>query len=353
MREDAPIDRASRRGRTYQRRYSLKLTPSPRARRLIGLCAGLVMFAAANAQDVPGGPTPPLVTRYQGSHLVAWQTEAFASVVLPTAYDRNGGKWTQSQTVEGQRQRFVFLAPAGKTALEVQRNYEAALASAGGAKALACSANDHCANDVADLRGDYTSWLSDPALRTKAPAAFDAVNGSGNLYHAIYKVDRGGATTWVSVLSVDGARQGTATVLDFVQPKALEGGKVALASAAAIEAGLKAEGKMALYGVNFDTGKASLRPDARPQLAEMAKILKAQPALKVLIVGHTDNVGDFASNIALSQHRAEAIVAALSHDYGIAAGRMRPFGDANAAPLASNENEAGRARNRRVELVVQ
>jgi outer membrane protein OmpA-like peptidoglycan-associated protein len=324
-----------------------------RALRLAGLCAALVMLSNAHAQDVPGAPTPPLVSRYQGSRLVAWQSDAFASVVLPSAYARNGGKWVQSQTVEGSRARFVFLAPAGKTALEVQRNYEAALAAAGGTKVLACAASEHCANDAADLKSDYAGWLSDGAMHTKAPAAFNAVNASGNLYHALYKVDKGGATTWVSVLSVEGAKEGTGTVLDIVQPKAMEGGKVSLASASAIAEGLKAEGKMAIYGVNFDTGKSDIRPDSKPQLAELAKILKAQPALKVLIVGHTDNQGDFNANITLSQRRAEAIVAALTHDFGIAAARMHAFGDANAAPVASNETEAGRARNRRVELVAQ
>jgi len=324
-----------------------------RALRLAGLCASLVIVGAAQAQDVPGAPTPPLVTRYQGSRLVAWQNDAFASVTLPSAYERNGGKWVKSQVVEGQRQRFVFLAPAGKTALEVQRNYEAALTAAGGVKVLACAANEHCANDVSELRGGYTDWLSDPALRTKAPVAFNAINGSGDEYHATFKVDKGGSTTWVSVLTVEGAREGAGTVLDIVQPKAMEGGKVALASAAAITDGLKAEGKMAIYGLNFDTGKADIRAESRPQLAEMAKVLKSQPALKVLIVGHTDNQGEFGANLALSQRRAEALVAALSHDYGIAAARLRPFGDANAAPVASNETEAGRARNRRVELVAQ
>ena len=332
---------------------SLKIITSSRALRLASLCAALFTIATATAQDVPGAPTPPLVSRYQGSRLVAFQTDAFASVTLPTSYARNGGKWTQTQVVEGGRERIVFLAPAGKTALEVQRNYEAALAAAGGVKVLACAASEHCANDASELKSDYASWLSDSALRDKAPAAFNAVNASGNLFHALYKVDKGGVTTWVSVLSVEGAREGTGTVLDVVQPKAMEGGKVALATASAIADGLKAEGKMAIYGVNFDTGKSDIRPDSKPQLAELAKILKAQPALKVLIVGHTDNQGDFSANIALSQRRAEAIVAALSHDYGIAAARMRAFGDANAAPVASNATEAGRARNRRVELVAQ
>jgi OOP family OmpA-OmpF porin len=315
--------------------------------------AAMSVLGLAQAQDVPSAPAPPFVTRYQGSRLVAWQVDNFASVVLPTAYDRDGGKWLHSQTVEGERRRFVFLAPAGRTALEVQRNYEAALTAAGGTRVLACAAGEHCAHDASELDSDYASWLADAAVRSKAPVAFEAVNASGNLYHALFRVNKDGVTTWMSVLSVEGSRAGAATVLDVVRPKTIDAGKVSPASASAMADGLKAVGRIAIYGVNFDTGKADIRPDSNPQLAEMGKLLKSQPSLKVLIVGHTDNQGEFAANLVLSQRRAEAIVAALSHEYGIAAARLRPFGDANAAPVASNDTDAGRARNRRVELVVQ
>jgi outer membrane protein OmpA-like peptidoglycan-associated protein len=82
-------------------------------------------------------------------------------------------------------------------------------------------------------------------------------------------------------------------------------------------------------------------------------VLQANPSMKVFIVGHTDNQGSFSTNLALSQKRAEAVVAALVHDHGVAAARLQAFGDANVAPVASNASEAGRARNRRVEMVVQ
>jgi OOP family OmpA-OmpF porin len=332
---------------------SISLAAASRFCVLAILTSALLSPVLALAQDVPGAKAPPLISRYQGSRLVAFQDDSFASVVLPSSYERNGDNWKHVQTVEGERERFVFLAPAGRTALEVQRNYEAALVAAGGVKVLSCGAKENCNSSAWDLRGDYAGWLTDGALKTKADAAFHSLNATGDTYHALFKVDKGGSTTWVTVLTADGASEGAGTVLDIVQPRAMEAGKVALATAEAIAGGLKAEGRMAIYGVNFDTGKSDIKPDSRPQLAEMAKIMKSQAALKVLIVGHTDNAGEFNANIALSQRRAEAIVAALAHDYGIAAARMRAFGDANAAPVASNAAPEGRARNRRVELVVQ
>jgi outer membrane protein OmpA-like peptidoglycan-associated protein len=110
---------------------------------------------------------------------------------------------------------------------------------------------------------------------------------------------------------------------------------------------------MALYGVNFDTNKAVVRDDSAAQLKEMAAVLKAAPALKVFIVGHTDNQGEFGVNRTLSQKRAEAVVAALSSQYGIAPARLTGYGVASLAPLSANDSEDGRAKNRRVEMVVR
>jgi len=86
-------------------------------------------------------------------------------------------------------------------------------------------------------------------------------------------------------------------------------------------------------------------------VAEIAKLLKENVALKVAIVGHTDMVGDAAANLKLSQARAQAVITALVTKYGIAGARLMPFGNGPYAPVASNKAEEGRAKNRRVELV--
>ena len=88
-------------------------------------------------------------------------------------------------------------------------------------------------------------------------------------------------------------------------------------------------------------------------IAEIAKLLKADPILKIHVVGHTDNVGDIDSNIKLSKDRGEAVLQALARDHGIAATRLKSYGCGQFAPVASNDTEEGRAKNRRVELVKQ
>ena len=103
----------------------------------------------------------------------------------------------------------------------------------------------------------------------------------------------------------------------------------------------------------FDTGKADLKPESDAALAEVAKLLKADPALKVYVVGHTDNVASLELNTKLSQARADAVVQALVARHGVAAARLVGRGAGPLAPVASNDTEDGRARNRRVELVKQ
>ena len=100
-----------------------------------------------------------------------------------------------------------------------------------------------------------------------------------------------------------------------------------------------------------DTSKADLKPESTPSLNEIGKLLKSQPNLKVYIVGHTDNVGGFDYNMGLSQRRAKSVVDRLVQSYGIAANRLHPVGAGLIAPVASNDDEAGRAKNRRVEIV--
>jgi outer membrane protein OmpA-like peptidoglycan-associated protein len=121
--------------------------------------------------------------------------------------------------------------------------------------------------------------------------------------------------------------------------------------AAAMAKGLGDSGHIALYGVYFDTDKAVIRPESRPTLEQIAKLLTNQPQLNVFIVGHTDSQSAYDYNMDLSRRRAEAIVAELAKTWRIAPARLRAAGVGMLAPVGSNATDAGRALNRRVELV--
>jgi outer membrane protein OmpA-like peptidoglycan-associated protein len=141
-----------------------------------------------------------------------------------------------------------------------------------------------------------------------------------------------------------------AVLLDVVEAKPMEARMVSV-DAGTMARDIAATGRVALYGLYFDTDKAELKPESAPALAEIGKLLKAQPGLKVYIVGHTDNVGVFDYNMSLSQRRAKSVVDQLIQSYGISPDRLKPAGAGMIAPVASNDDEAGRGKNRRVEIV--
>ncbi len=110
-------------------------------------------------------------------------------------------------------------------------------------------------------------------------------------------------------------------------------------------------GKTAVYGIYFDFNQAVVKPESDPVLDDIAAILKDDTVLKLYVVGHTDMIGNFDYNMKLSQQRAKAVVSILVHRYGIPSYRLMAYGVGPLAPMDSNENAEGRAKNRRVELV--
>lgn len=141
-------------------------------------------------------------------------------------------------------------------------------------------------------------------------------------------------------------------LLEVAETAAMDSGLVTV-DAAAMAKEIDATGRVALYGIYFDTNRAELKPESDAALLEIVKLLQQDPKLTLLVVGHTDSVGGYDANMTLSSRRAAAVFEALTAKHGIAAARLRPVGVGMAAPVASNASEEGRARNRRVELVRQ
>lgn len=116
---------------------------------------------------------------------------------------------------------------------------------------------------------------------------------------------------------------------------------------------LTAKGRWATHGILFTTGKSELQPESRPVLKEIAATLKQHADLKILIEGHTDNVGAPAANLTLSDARAAAVKSALVSDYAADGSRITTKGFGDTKPAVPNATAAGRAQNRRVEVVKQ
>lgn len=310
--------------------------------------------AAAVPQPLADVTDHPIVSRYAGSVLQNASSENYVSLRLPLgpgSFKNNALAFKASTTVEGTIAGYFYVNPAGRTPLEIFRNYVAALEKAHFRPLYTCE-GDACANAL--INEQYKAELIDPRRWRDGRSSPAGGSSPRELRYWSGKAQRGSQDVFVVVWAAGPNsvwETGTTTVI-VIEPKPIESGQV-LVSLDALRKGLETDGKVTLLGLFFDTGKATLKAESKPQLDEMAKLLEREPSLKVFIVGHTDNQGSLETNLALSQQRAEAVVAALVQQHHVAANRLAAKGVANFAPLAENRTEAGRAMNRRVELVAQ
>lgn len=110
------------------------------------------------------------------------------------------------------------------------------------------------------------------------------------------------------------------------------------------------DGKFITYGITFDVGKATIKPESLSELTRIVQLLSENPTLRFSVEGHTDNTGNAGSNQTLSEQRSQAVVAKLT-GMGISADRLKASGKGQNNPIADNSTAEGRAKNRRVEFV--
>jgi OmpA-OmpF porin, OOP family len=274
--------------------------------RLRLLCSVLMVLAfavVAQAQevDVKGSQDHPLLTRMQNTYIAVYRMAEFDRFVFKT-----GPKTTEPLEGKKFEIRYVTKKDAvAPTPVAIIRNHQQAVAKIGGATVYE------------DQR--YTTL----------------------------KLVKDGRTIWVQVDTA----WGRGYYLTIVEQQAMA--QEVTANAEFFKSGLNSTGHVEVPGIFFDTGQSVLKPESDAAVAEVAKLLKADPSLKVYVVGHTDNVAALDLNMKLSQARAEAVVQSLVAKHGIAATRMVGRGAGPLCPVASNDAESGRAKNRRVELVKQ
>jgi len=323
-----------------------------------------LLCGLALAQDMAGSKDHPLIKRFAGSSIVAYDVKQFDSVDIPTSsfvkFNLTTGKREFAAppvVAEGKRTRIWYEAPGDTSSLEVFRNYANELA-AQGFTMLYDSTKDARLGKWNGYLNSY-SFNKAPLATNRSQFVLTGASMSGiNTLSA--RRESQGQVTYVQLLSVQWdkpnvtykAQRGAYVALDVVDVGSLKQDMVRV-SASEMSKAIASTGRIALYGILFDTAKADLKAESKPALEEIAKLLKSDASLKLRVVGHTDNQGVLDANIALSKRRAEAVTAALASSYGVAANRLSAFGVADLAPVASNSGEEGRAKNRRVELVPQ
>jgi OOP family OmpA-OmpF porin len=299
---------------------------------LLAFSLGAMTSAAAQTRDVVGAKDYPGIGRFGGSVITGYQVKDYDAARVQAAAFRDGQP-TDARRLEGRITRIAYRTNPGPSILEVSRNFETQLAKAGFETLLACD-TDAC--------GGIPFSEGIDAL----PIPQMWVDGFNYRYFSGRKAE-GGRETFVGLIVSENNREIYAQLV-VAELRAIENKMV---DATAMAKGLRETGRIALYGIYFDTDRAEMKPESRPTLEQIAKLLTANVGLNVFIVGHTDNQGPYAYNLDLSRRRAEAIAAELVKSFGIGAPRLRTAGVGLLAPAGSNATEAGRALNRRVELV--
>lgn len=270
---------------------------------VLGATLSLSIAAAAPEQkDDPKCKDHELFTRMPGSWIHNCDHKTFDAYEFPVAKGK-------TERVEGELWKLNYYPQAAQnpkpSELQILRNFENAVQKAGGKSVYAEKARE------------------------------------------TFTIARDGKEYWVALWAEFTGKYGFVIVRREAMKQDIQ------ANAEVFKNDIRATGHAAVYGITFETDSAVIRPESAQALGEVAKLLKADPTLKVFVVGHTDNTGTIEHNLKLSNDRAQSVMQALIGEYGIAPARLRSFGCGPFAPVAPNTTEDGKAKNRRVELVQQ
>lgn len=322
--------------------------------------AGLaVLFFLCAAHAAEPAKDHPLVGRYEGAVLEGAKVSAYDEAgLIRGSFQYWGGGKPELLMLEGKVSIYFYKLPQGRSILEVQRNYEASLKARGFELVFSCATSNGSCYQQRPERGQYNEAI-DFALALDEPEwprlgkdhNFVRNYFSTGARYVLAKLNGPAGATYASIALAEGRPEnGNYAFVRVVESKAMEADKIVFVDATAMQKGLAERGRIDLYGIRFDLDKDVIRPESQPTLDEMAKLLRANPPLRLQVVGHTDAQGNEAHNKDLSQRRSVAVIGALVKA-GVDPRRLSTRGAGASEPVAPNDNEAGRAKNRRVELV--
>lgn len=323
--------------------------------RFAALAAAAAMLAApALAQDVAGSKDHPIVSRYPGQ-VIAWtRTENFMPYRVPAGPVEGYRSIPRHEQTQGRVTRnFYKLENAARTHTEVWKNYSDALKAAGFTILAEGIFPESSVTGAVGGRGwQDTVFRDNPwgdtsaEVNTLSHGQADQ-KGTGSV---VAKKVRAEGTAYVVINVEQHSAKYIGALVDVIEVGAAQTGLITV-TADAIGKGITETGRVVLDGVFFDYDKATIQPQSKAAFDNIAQYLKANPTRTFYVVGHTDSRGTFAYNAKLSDDRAKAVVDKLIKDYQIASARLEPHGVGPLNPVFSNGSDAGREKNRRVELV--
>ena len=316
----------------------------------------LIFLASGYGREASDGNEHPALPHVPGSKVVASERKEQGEMTIPlerVVFDLQTQKFNNFKTVSasGLLTRTLYELPAQSNPQEAVRFYETSLGEAkgeilfSGAEGSLDNGDDRFVDQV--YHGRIPDRIYNLLLLNRENAYLAGrYNWNGrDVYVQVYTFanSEGRSTSLV--------RKGRVSALVETVEAGPAHPPTPLVTSEQMADEINRTGRIALYGLYFDTGRTDLKSESKPTLEQIADLLKREPNLKLLVVGHTDNVGNFETNRDLSQRRAESVVNALVTGFGIAPDRLIPFGVSYAAPVASNATPEGRSQNRRVELV--
>ncbi len=322
------------------------------------IAAALLVFTGAPAQsqssDIEGVQEHPLIERYPGQ-VITWQEidnyREFRLPVGPVTGYRTIDDWIET---EGLVTRTLYTyRGTDRTVSEIYRNYLDAFEAEGFEILASAYTPDRRGADVASNQWSGIYFAENPwSKKGEVGTQVAGTSGSGGAGAIIATKDRAEGRIYVVFNVEQHDTDYVGALIDIIEEAGAETGLVSV-DAEAIGKGITEQGRVVLDGIFFDYDKATLQPESSEALQAVADFITENPEMNFYVVGHTDSRGDIGYNMSLSKARADAVVAALIADYEIDADRLGGYGVGPLVPVFTNATDAGRARNRRVELVEQ
>jgi OOP family OmpA-OmpF porin len=325
-------------------------------------CSLFMAATIADAADLSGSKDPNGFGRFEGSEIIHYATSPSGQYFLARGEGAVGVGFEKQERVEGSSVRVVYKAPLGATSAEIFRYYRRMLADLGFEETFRLDSGALYALSAKDFQQRFYFQAEYAARKDHEDTPFQ---DAGNQYYLTARLVRDGQAVNAAVFVAEsdglewqeaGAKQPIVIRLgqpvigvDVVSSQQADY-RPAEVKAPEMARALSATGKIDIYGIPFDVDKTELKPESRDALDEVAKLLKSDPALRIEVAGHTDNTGGADHNMKLSFERAVAVVNALVSRYGIERTRLLPKGYGDTKPVAPNDSDQGRAKNRRVEL---
>jgi len=302
---------------------------------MVALMISTNLFAQRTT-DIKGSKDYPLVSRFQGSIIEWYQVRNFDRYFILSVKDNK----ISNYEIDGKITRIQYSVGKEHSVFEIYKSYENSLKGAD--FEILTSLNDkNCGVNLQEqLYNDEFNGLNKLPRAALSP-------GDDAFYYLAAKKKIDNKDIYIVVYTAF-ERGSLLVTFDAIEVQSIDKGLVSVKD---LETGLSKKGHIAIYSIFFDTGKSNIKENSTATLKNIAEYLNANPDKKYLIVGHTDNTGNFDENIKLSLDRAQAVVNELISKYKVNAAQLKAYGDGPTAPVATNKTKEGKAKNRRVEIV--